>query len=184
MKKILIFFVLGIFFAALANYLVSNTSPFDLEKLQKFSIDQEISDNDWEKFDSEIKEILDKGLIFNYLSGNAYLVALLILGSLFCFFAVLHLIIDKLFFKEYFEPPSLFDAIRRGIFFCAALSLIVLMRLYAVRDNYYLFIIPLFFLLFDYVFTKYFKESILEKIKEINELQKKSKNKEDLTTKY
>ncbi|BCX13641.1 MAG: hypothetical protein KatS3mg085_173 [Candidatus Dojkabacteria bacterium] len=133
MKLSLISFILGIFFAGLTYYFYSYESPFKQEKLQEIIEFREIEPNEKNLLQAEISFIIEKGLVFEYLSTNAYLALACLNLSIVSVFLSLHLIIDKLFFKTLIDPPNYSLAFRRSIVFLVALVLFFYFKLQAVE---------------------------------------------------
>jgi hypothetical protein len=48
---------------------------------------------------------------------NILIVSIVLLVTIASFFSFFHLLIDKLFFRKFYESPRLFPAIRRGVLF-------------------------------------------------------------------
>jgi len=153
MKQFVIFLVIGIFFALFSKYIVSSPDipPLNMDMVQQIITDKGIGPDDAKKLDEEIQNLIDRGLIINYLSTNAYLLAFSILASILCFFVCIHLFVDKLFFKNFYERASLFIAIRRGLLLCLSIGAIILFKLYKV-ETYVLFLVPIAALTIEGVF--------------------------------
>lgn len=110
--------------------------------VQQLIVDKDIGPDDGKLLNEEIRSLIDRGLIINYLSSNAYLLAISLLASVMCFFVCIHLFIDKLFFKNFYENASIFIAMRRGLLLCISIGAIVLFNLYRV-ESYVLFLVPI-----------------------------------------
>lgn len=164
MNKVVVFLVLGIFFSVIGIYIFQNFTPLDTEKIQEIVVAEEIEDGDWESLNSKIQELARRGVITEYLSSSAYLGLLSLLSAVFSFFTLLHLLVDKLFFKNFYETPSLFNAVRRGIFLDIAILLVIYMHI--VRLELYMIILaPVTVFVAELVFTSYFKTHKKQEVK-------------------
>lgn len=162
MRKVLIFLVIGIFFAGVSVYIFQTFSPFDPVALNELIHAKEISPGDWETLNAELSVLITNGAIMSYLSSNALLGGFTILAALFCFFNVLHLGIDKLFFKNFYEPPALFDALRRGALFVIGVAAVVYMKLVLI-DPYVVILVPVILIIGEIIFGVYLKPFIKRK---------------------
>jgi len=153
MKQFIVFLVIGIFFGLFSKYILSSPdiSPLNVDMVQQLVTDKGIGPDDSKKLDEEIQNLINRGLIINYLSTNAYLLGFSLLASILCFFVCIHLFVDKLFFKNFYEQASLFIALRRGLLLCISIGAIVFFKLYRV-ETYILFLIPLVALTLEGVF--------------------------------
>ncbi len=127
-KRITIFFILGIFFGVFAFYFTNQFSPFNVSKIQDYADEHEIPDE--EVLTNELKTLIDEGEILDYLSSNAYIAFVMTLLSFFFLLSAIHLTIDKLFFKKFYEPASMFDALRRSLIVVVVLGILVYLNLY------------------------------------------------------
>ena len=164
MRKAVIYIILGIFFIVVAVYIIKTESPFKVDMIQDLATQQEIPRNDYDQVSKLIQSLIDRGIIFEYLSVNTYIVAALLLFGIFCLFTTMHLIVDKFFFKKFYENPTEFDAIRRALLFSLTIGLMVFFNLYRI-EVYVVLSVPLFFLIFELLTGRYFKK-IYEKFKE------------------
>ncbi len=118
MRKSLISLLIAVFFSVLLTFISYSYSPFDntgLENIvQRYGITEEA------EFREIIAKSVDLGVVWEFLDLRvltAWSVALA--GLVISFIVFLHLTIDKLFFKQFFEQPDVLIALRRGalIFF-------------------------------------------------------------------
>lgn len=172
MRQTIIWLVLGIMILAFTRVFVGSISPFKEGNLNELIQSKEIGPEEWEKLNTEINIAIERGLIFEYLSVNAYIGAFLVSLSLFCIFTSIHLSIDKLFFKDFYVRASLFDATRRSFLFVLAINGIIYLLLYNT-EIYVVLVTPLLALIVEILFTKYVKEVFVQKVRRINELSKK-----------
>lgn len=140
-RNVVVFIILGIFLGGVSFYYINNFSPFDREKIETLIVEQDIEEKDFDSLNVAIRDIQSKGLIFDYFNNNAYLVAAMLSGSFIAFFTAIHLSIEKLFFRKFFESPSLFDAFRRGLFIAVVGMGTVYLRLVNI-ENENLLILP------------------------------------------
>lgn len=92
----------------------------------------------------EIASLVGQGIIWDYLSfGSLLPVVLLGLASVGSLFISLHLLIDKLFFKEFYRPPNLAIAIRRAVLVTVALASILTLRFLGIQGVSLLAPLPL-----------------------------------------
>lgn len=162
MRKGLIFLVIGIFFVGVSVYIFQTFSPFDPVALNELIHAKEISPGDWETLNAELSLLITNGAIMSYLSSNALLGGFTVLAAIFCFFNVLHLGIDKLFFKNFYEAPSLFDALRRGILFIIGVGAVIYMKLVLI-DMYVIVLVPVILIIGEVIFNAYLKPVIKRK---------------------
>lgn len=129
-RKVAILFVIGLFAFGLSFYIVKNLSPLDFEKLQEIANEKQIDEDDEKSLNNEIHLIIERGFIFQYLTPSAYAALFLFMTSIFFLFSSLHMLIDKLFFKKFYEYPSNFMAFRRAFLLAITLGTILFMNLY------------------------------------------------------
>lgn len=128
-RKIVIFIILGLFLMGIAYYFLINLSPFDQQKINELISEKNIQEGEYEELVNELQILVGEGRIIEYLNVNAVAASLIILIAIFFFFIAVHLFLDKLFFKKFFENPSLALAIRRGLLFVLGIGLIIYLRL-------------------------------------------------------
>lgn len=174
MKRIIIFFFIGVFFIFISKYIFENFTPFNKDALQELITSQNIQPGQWDQLNQELLNLVQRGLILDYLSPNAYIGLGSVLVSIFSFFVSIHLIIDKIFFKDYFEPALLSDAIRRGIFLLAALILIAYTKLLHV-ELYIIALIPVVFIILEIFYQSYFKKFMEFRKTRLQEMEQKDK---------
>ncbi len=128
-RTITILSTLSIAFFGMAIFFMYLNPPLSIDKLQEFVIEQEVEDEDFNGVLTSINQIIEEGRIFDYISPNTYTgVFLLTLGITFLV-GTIHFFIDKIFFKEFYENASLFDACRRGFIFASMLIIFFYLRL-------------------------------------------------------
>lgn len=154
---------MGIVLLVFARYFAYTLSPFDLEAIQEISDARKIAPGDWKELDSEISNLVERGLILEYLSENAYVGTSLFLSGVFFIFTALHLFIDKLFFKFFYEKASITLAFRRAFILCIGIFFIFYFRLKSMPSEY-LLLIPVMCILLEYALSKYIIPELILRI--------------------
>ena len=113
MRRVIIALFLSFLFIGIGIYISSSTSPFNLDNVKRIAqTDNLLTD---QAFFLKFGDYLSNGFIWDMLDIKQFnsWVVVWSLGaiSLFSFF---HLLVDKLFFRKFYEEPSIFDAVRRG----------------------------------------------------------------------
>lgn len=172
MKRVLILLALGIFLLFVARYFFINFSPFNLTQLQHLIEANNIKPGDWDSLNATIQFLIDKSQILSYLSNNAYIASAIFIGGILCLFIAFHLTIDKFFFKNFYEKASLFDAVRRGILFCTAVTFSVYLKLYGL-DLQTILLVDLLIFVIEILFFVYIKPHLKSGVGKVVELNKK-----------
>ena len=129
MRRALIFLLIGLFFALLLAYLLSNLSVWNTDELLKILERLDIKSN--KSFELFIEESKSAGIIFDYLNLRNIIVIFLIWSATFvCLFSSSHMFIDKLFKRKIKEEPDYVTAIRRGIFIILMINFLIILRLF------------------------------------------------------
>lgn len=132
MRKYLILFALCVFFIAVSYYLVTTLNPFNEEQIAQLVRSENIKVS--EEFQEVVTELIDKGLILEFLDvRNVLLLGTTVTLAVLSGFMFVHTVIDKLFFRKFYEQPSLLLAFRRGVLVCLALVSIFIYRLFAAE---------------------------------------------------
>lgn len=169
MKRVTIFFSSGVFFFLIARYIFENLSPFKLDLLQEQVVLNNIQPQDWDAFNKLIADLIYNKQILNYLSYNAYFGSILFLIGLFCFFTSIHLVVDKIFFKDFFVKASLFDAVRRSLIFTFAIFISIYSNLYGLSTEI-IVLINILLILSEIIFAYYFKQNLKSGLHKVNKL--------------
>ncbi len=140
MKKVLISLTIGVFSIVLFLYLVDTLSPWNevilREYIEKFSIDSGTEFNEF------IDDSINAGIIFDYLNlKNVFILFGFGFTAAVSFLASLHMFVDKLFFKKFYEDPNTTTAIRRSIWVPLLFSIITVVRLVTAFNLFYLVIL-------------------------------------------
>lgn len=113
MRKYLILTALIIFWSGMSLVFVSSLNPLDTGQIdlliQSEDIDSkaELSDN--------IQELVDDGLILEYINvRNVLLVFIAVIQVILFSTALIHMVIERLLVRKFYEGVSLLTALRRG----------------------------------------------------------------------
>lgn len=128
MKHIFILSILGAFLLLIGVYIINNVNPLSQERVLEYAKSEGyLTDN---QIINNIDVMIDKGMIFRMIEPKNLFVFFLVFSSSFiCFFAAIHISIDKLFFKKFYESPNIIAAYRRGAFICIAVIGIFFLKL-------------------------------------------------------
>lgn len=172
MKRVVILLALGVFLLFVARYFVTNFSPFNLSQIQHLVEANNIKPGEWDSLNSSIQVLIDKNQILNYLSNNAYIASVIFIAGILCIFIGIHLVIDKFFFKNFYEKASVFDAVRRGILFCLGIALTVYLKLYGL-DLQTILLIDILIFAIEILFFLYVKPHLKSGVGKVVEFNKK-----------
>lgn len=161
MKRGIIFLTLGITLIALATLFFQSFSPLNLEKIQELVIQNDIQPGENDKLIDTLLDLRSTGKLVEYLNGDFYIGIFIGLIGIFLVFNTIHLTVDKLFFKNFYQKASFFDSIRRGSLFIISLFLMVMLGLSGYLFNDLLLGLVVI-LLIEVLFTLYFRESFLK----------------------
>jgi hypothetical protein len=140
MRKYFLPLTICIFLSLVSIYLVRNLNPFNPEALQLLIKGQNILVH--EELVAELQSLAARGLIWEYLSPrNVALIAAVIGAAAIAGFTLMHLIIDKLFFKQFYQSPSMTTAVRRGALIMLTTTALLAVRLLAGQWYLYLAVI-------------------------------------------
>jgi hypothetical protein len=145
MKYSFLSLIIGLILIAGAFLLIQkgNVSPFEVSKLQSLIDTNQIGENDYEQFEESIDDLIKSGQIDTYLNTSSIVIFLITLSlGLFMFFFGVHTILDKLFFKKFFEKPNYKVALRRSLLFTGTLFGIMVLRYYRLEWNSVVLIFP------------------------------------------
>lgn len=152
-RKVFIFFGIGVILLGISAYLFQVLPPFDLDKINKLIIENRIEIDQEISLQTKIQELVANGKIINYFSKNLMIGTGIFFAGIFFIFIAIHLSIDKLFFRKYYESPSIFSATRRGFFFCVCIISMIYMKL-NLLDNLTILGIPVFYFLIEVMITR------------------------------
>jgi hypothetical protein len=128
MRRVALVWLMFVFFLGILFYVLVYQNPLISDSVLKiaaskgFTTDNAVINN--------IPLFINNGLIWDVLDFKklaALLVALT--GSIVCLVSGVHLLIDKLFFRKFFEQPALIPALRRGILVAIVVIMPIFFRL-------------------------------------------------------
>ncbi|MCA9386847.1 hypothetical protein KC669_02310 [Candidatus Dojkabacteria bacterium] len=128
-RQIIILIGLGIMLSFLGAYFVSVKSPFDIKKIQEYIEKNEIVQSDDENLNNVIEDLIKANQSIYYFSENTFIAATIFTFVITCFAASIHLVIDKLFFREFYETASIYIALRRGLLLALSFFIAVYLSL-------------------------------------------------------
>jgi hypothetical protein len=128
MKRIAITFAIFIFLVGTGIYITAYQNPFKLDAIKQLATNQNIyTDNE---VVNQIPSYIHNGLVWDILDMPKFFAWVAIISlAVGTFVTFLHLLIDKLFFRRFFENPHLFPAIRRGAWCSLIIVGIIFLRL-------------------------------------------------------
>jgi len=92
---------------------------------------------------------------FNLDIQNLIIVSSMLIICIALIFAFFHLIIDKLFFRRFYEPPKVFIAIRRGTILGMVLVGLAWLKIFEFWEWHIIVLIPLLGILFEAFFMSF-----------------------------
>jgi len=128
MKRVLIALLISIFFILLLTFISYTYSPFDQTGLENIINRYGITEEN--EFRQVVSRSVELGIAWEFIHVPnliAWLVALA--GACISLFASIHMFVDKLFTKKFFEPPELIPAIRRGILVFFVIFILIILQL-------------------------------------------------------
>ncbi|MBD3279902.1 hypothetical protein GF389_00040 [Candidatus Dojkabacteria bacterium] len=133
MRTAAIFALLTVFFGFVSFFLLDNQSPLDTEAL--------MADLDSEGINTQagtiayIEESIELGTLPEYVDyQNLLLVGVFFSGAVFSLLSSVQILIDKLFFKKFYENPRYPVAYRRAGLVIAGIDSLVLLRIFLGFD--------------------------------------------------
>jgi len=167
LRTVLISFVIGVILAFTFGYYVNNFSPFELSKIEELIKKQEVEEGDFNTLNEKISEIIDEGLILDYISINGYVGYGIAMMSIVFLFASVHIFFDKLFFKKYYERASFFDAFRRGLLIVAFITITLYSKLILLNSTEVLAAAYITLIALEILVAKFIKPDIKKWIKRV-----------------
>lgn len=138
-RKVLIFFIISLFCAFLAYYLIRQYSPFDLAKVQDLIEQKQIEETNVELLNQEFELLKSEGLLINYISPIAFAAFLLLTGAVVSAVIAFHLSIEKLFFRKFFEEPDFKVALRRALIIGLGFAAVIALQVLGYDNQYLIF---------------------------------------------
>ena len=120
----------GIFF-----YLLNSLSPWNVDAvntaIERFGLLTNVEFHDF------VKESVRDGSIFSLLNlKNLAILGVVGLVAVASAFSTIHFFVDKLFFKKFYEKPSVFNAVRRGVLLGLLAETFIMLRLLGSFELY------------------------------------------------
>ena len=139
-------------------YLVHTLNPFDTEATREIISAEKI--RTVTDFGFLVQELMSKGLVWDYINlRNFSLVVGSIAAAYVSLFTFLHLIIDKLFFRKFYQQASLGMAIRRGVLSALAILGALVSQMYGL-ELYVAGLWLLLMLIIELVVWKFFQPEV------------------------
>lgn len=127
MRQTVIIFIAAVLFLLLFGYITQNLSPWNQTEVKSAILNYNLKSDD--EFNLFIQDALNYGQISRFLDARNILIWVIVLGvSVVLAFAAVHLFLDKLFFRKFYEKPSMLYAVRRGIIFYLFLVGLIALR--------------------------------------------------------
>lgn len=159
MRSVFLSFIISLIFLGLFIYLADNLPIFYEDQIPIIQEQFAIQTN--EEFILLFNDLKKRGLLIEIVNKNNVYVTL---SMLFLFIlstiSTLHLLIDKLFFKKFYQQPDIFPAIRRAFWFAIIVIMIIFMYFWAFINYWTTFMTFLSFGLIEYVLTKVLNRKI------------------------
>jgi Ca2+/Na+ antiporter len=180
MKPVFLTLATTIFFIFLFWTTTKTLTPWNLEEVEKAKI--QFSLETAEQFDAFVEDSIQLGLITQLLNLNNIVIWLALLGAgVISGFMSVHLFIDKMFFKRFFEPPDLWLAARRGVIIYLAMVALVILRLIAALFWYNALSVVLLAFLIELGITSFLKNRNADQPSETAVPRERSSEKEKIT---
>jgi hypothetical protein len=175
MRKVLIFLALSVLFFGLLSFMLNNLEIMSQEQLEIFKNDFGIQDYD--SFLLVFEQIKQRGISFNYINVNNFfaLISVFTLGLQTTLCSV-HLFVDKLFFKTFYQQPNLSLALRRSIVVSLFFGLWVTLRVLAIANIWITLSLIVIASLIEYSFIYYSRTVRISKINNKNNEQLECKS--------
>ena len=133
MRTAAIFALLTVFFGFVFLFLLDNQSPLDTEALM-FDLAGEKIDTQTATIDY-INESIELGILSEYVNyQNLVLVGVFFSATIFSFLSSLQILIDKFFFRKFYESPRYMIAYRRAGSIIAVTNGLILLRIFLGFD--------------------------------------------------
>lgn len=158
--------IVGAVVGILAYLFMIYNPNFDIGKINELIQSQGIPKGDFSSLTQELERLKSAGLLVNYISSNFYVGILMFLISMFSIFFGTHIVLDKLFFKKFYEFPDYFDAIRRGVFLCLTIALMIYFKILNIEIQFIL-VLPIIGILLEFGFYNYVKEDFISSLKNL-----------------
>ncbi|MBN1915696.1 hypothetical protein JW796_01715 [Candidatus Dojkabacteria bacterium] len=127
--------IIFVVFIGVLYYIVTILSPWDEQAVNQ-AVDRFglLTGSEFQEF---VIEGIENGSVFYLLNiKNVIAIGVVLLVVIVSGFSALHLFIDKLFFRKFYENPSVFSSIRRGTILGLLVESLVLLRLNGSFETY------------------------------------------------
>lgn len=120
--------IIFIVFLGILYYIVTSLSPWNEQAVnqavERFGL---LTGSEFQEF---VKEGIANGSIFYLLNlKNLIAIGIVLLVVIVSGFSAIHLFFDKLFFKKFYENPSIFNPVRRGTILSLLIEGLIVLRL-------------------------------------------------------
>lgn len=151
MRRGLLSLLIAIFFGTLLLFISFNYSPYDVDGLdniiQRYGITEE------DELLEVIQRSIELGIAWEFLDVGILTAWIFIMaGFVISLFTSVHLFIDKLFFRKFFETPKLRPAIRRGIMLYLMILAMLGLRLMGAFEWYTVLITTTLLIVMEVIF--------------------------------
>lgn len=150
MRYMFVTFIISLFMFGIVIYLLDSMPVINQTEVEFLSKEYGVNTNT--KFLEVFNDLQDRGLILNILIQKNFWT---MDGAIFLFvassFATIHLFIDKLFFRKFYEQPNLREALVRGVLIAVMLDAVILSRVFGLFSW-----LNVAFLVFIYLIGEYF----------------------------
>ncbi len=153
MKNIFIFLVINILALGVLLYLLDNLPLFEKEQIQLLEEKYNVVSN--EEFYAFIEQLKAKGFLYDIINKqNFWTMIFVVFVTIFSFCNFVHLLIDKLFFKSFYQEPSLPPSLRRSIIISILILSIFFLKFFALLDPLFVVLFILIFILLELIFRE------------------------------
>ena len=128
MRRVAFVWLIFFFFLGVLIYIGLFQNPFNQTKLLEFATNKGISTDN--AILNAVPYFIDTGLIWDVLEIRIFIAAVVaFFGAIVFLVAGIHLLIDKLFLRKFFEEPAMFSAFRRGFLISMVIIFPIFFRL-------------------------------------------------------
>jgi hypothetical protein len=157
MKRITVFFFLTLFLVGIGLYISYYQNPFVLSQVITTAQQHNLLTD--AQFGASLNDFITNGLVWSLIDTKLVIAWLAVwAGAIISAFTTMHLLIDKLFFRKFYEEPDLFMATRRGTYIALTLVGAVFLKLINGLFWYNLASIILLFICLEILLTSISRE--------------------------
>ncbi|MBN1331548.1 hypothetical protein JW978_01525 [Candidatus Dojkabacteria bacterium] len=133
MRTAAIFALLTVFFGFVFFFLLDNQPPLDFEKLSEGLASEEIDTQTGTI--AYINESIELGILSDYINyPNLMLVGAFFSAAIFSGLSTFQIMVDKMFFRKFYESPRYLVAYRRSGLVVALIDSLILLRVFLGFD--------------------------------------------------